>query len=170
MNNKIIIVFIIVVVFITGCGGKDLYLTEDRALELALKSRKVFFYLMNGGDNPEPEMIKDKEMLMKIMDKKINSKEKVMEMLCEVFTNEEAEEVYKILGFVEKNGVLYRQWADTGSILAWDKAVAKKIETEGNKAVVTFEIPSYPGDEIFTEQIEYVYINNLGWRLNSLVY
>lgn len=140
---------------------------NHEALTLIIHANKNFYYLVRGGENPPPKMVDDEEL---ILDERINTKEKVIKLLNETYTDKFSELLYAELNYVERNGGMYKPIYDIPEIIIWDKAKIIKITNEGNKAAALLELPYSIGsnsEDIMIKKASFSYETNKGWRLDG---
>lgn len=170
--KKITLIGFLLVFCIVGCGSK----TEDippldksEALALIINANKSYSYLVNGGENPPPEIV-GKELL--VIDKEIDTREKVINLLNKTYTTEFSKLLYDQLGYTERNDRIYKPIYDLPETVIWDRAEIDEVNVVGDKAMVKVQVPCSVGsgpEEIITKQAFFRYENDKGWRLDGRI-
>ncbi|CCP25596.1 conserved protein of unknown function [Tepidanaerobacter acetatoxydans Re1] len=105
---------------------------------------------------------------------RINSKEKILNLLNEVYTSKLSEKIYKDLNFEEIDGRIRRPVSDVGTLADYVNAKINHITVFRNRCKVEATVPhSMDDDDILSyseETMEFVYEKGTGWRLNTLVF
>ncbi len=172
MKNKImyitlasILILIIMVIF--SKINRDKFLLGTNASVLLARAEDIYKYISEGGSNPTIDQ--DNLSVMKIEDVNINTKQKVMTYLQEIYTKDVAVQIYNMCGYKVISGVLYKDITDSVYTKDWKNAVVKDVKYTGNKALVTFEVPS-DFDNTSTVNIEFIKNDENEIRINNIVY
>lgn len=161
-------------------------ISEEQAKELMSKSQCLYLSLLNAkspiGDTiPElkddiiPDLkVEDDSYWLYVRDERINSKEKIMNLLNEVYTSELSEKIYKDLKFEEADGRIRRPIGDLGTLADYVNAKINRITVFRNRCKVEATVPHSIDDDDITsyseETMEFLYEEGTGWRLNTLVF
>jgi hypothetical protein len=144
-------------------------LTEKEAKDLARNSYEAFNYLLEGG---EKSTVDEKIFKLRILDQNIDSEQKVIALLKKYFTSERARIIYETLGFETVNGMFYKELSDICGIFIWENAIIYDIKFNKNMARAVFLVPfeSETGTRYKETVVEYIYLKDQGWRINSQIY
>ncbi|MGF7056451.1 DL-endopeptidase inhibitor IseA family protein [Brassicibacter mesophilus] len=161
------ITFVLIILVIFSKLNKDKFLSDSEALLLLVRAADTTRYVSEGGNNP---IINQNDLsAMKIEDVDINTKQKVMTYLQKIYTKDVAEQIYNMCGYNEINGILYKDISDLVYTKEWNDAVVKDIKYTGNRALVTFQVPS-DFDNTSTINIEFIKNDVNEIRVNNMVY
>ena len=180
-----------IIVILGAVLYKDLSLSknktsEEQAKELMSKSQCLYLSLLNAkspiGDTiPElkddiiPELkVEGDRYWLYVRDERINSKEKIMNLLNGVYTSKLAEKIYKDLKFEEADGRIRKPVGDLGTLADYINANINRITVFRNRCKVEATVPqSIDDDDISSyseETMEFIYDEGIGWRLSTLVF
>ncbi|MFT4416603.1 NlpC/P60 family protein [Fredinandcohnia humi] len=126
-------------------------------------------YIQRGGDYKDGEYksFTYKNQIYRYLAADIDTKAELVNKLTKLITPEYAEQYMKAKGLIVHEGKLAQPEADGGSILQWNKAVAKLISSKGNERIYKLTVPL--GDtgqnEFFHVQCQNV--TNIGWRITK---
>lgn len=173
IRKSFILVFIIIFLGVS-CNMKQLYndpaLSKEQMLHLVKQGAYLYRYLCTGGEDAKP--YENDFSTIIITDEKINSKEKIVNLLTEIYTEKAAKDIYNSLMFKEENGQLLKPNAEYVFTEIWDKITIKKFFYKDNKIIAVFEVPQEVGAEIYEPrliEVEYMLNDNKEWKLNTIV-
>lgn len=150
-------------------------LSKKEAFDLILDSKEVKYILETGGTDPYPELVEETHYGKQlILDKRINTKEKILKLLNTVYTDDFSNFVYARIGFEEIDGNMYMPCSDTGSIVIWEATEIQQIKIKDNneEAIAIIKIPlGHSLDKIVSYEIleePFLFEKGKGWRLKNL--
>ena len=174
----ILIILILGFVLYRGFALSRNKISEEQAKELMSKSQSLYLSLVNAQssfNSKSPELkVEGDSYWLYVRDERINSKEKIMNLLNEVYTSKLSEKIYKDLNFEEIDGRIRRPVSDVGTLADYVNAKINHITAFRNRCKVEATVPhSMDDDDILSyseETMEFVYEKGTGWRLNTLVF
>ncbi|MBO8169449.1 MAG: hypothetical protein H0Z35_09740 [Thermoanaerobacteraceae bacterium] len=168
MRYKGLLVILIFILLIIGCNSSPPALTEQEARNLIIKSDKLLSLLATGGNNPTPIFLGPKEQ---VLDDRINTKEKVMHLLQEVYTENRAKEIYEHFKYNEVDGKMFKPSYDMPNNAIEEKTKIRKIEVNGDQAQVIYTQPLYYSTiketDFAVKKAFFKYERN-SWRLSDI--
>ncbi len=172
-----------IIVILGAVLYKDLSLSknkisEEQAKELMSKSQCLYLSLLNAkspiGDTIPDLKVEGDRYWLYVKDERINSKEKIMNLLNEVYTSKLSEKIYKDLKFEEADGRIRRPLGDLGTLADYVNSKINRITAFRNRCKVEATVPHNIDDDDITsyseETMEFLYEEGTGWRLNTLVF
>ena len=141
--KKRLIFLVILIILILGFAFyKDFSLrknkiSEEHAKELMSKSQALYLSLLNAqssyySKSPELKVEGDSHWLY-VRDERINSKEKIMDLLNGVYTSKLSEKIYKDLKFEEADGRIRRPVSDVGTLADYVNSKINRITVFRNR-------------------------------------
>lgn len=161
---------LILILLITGCNSSPPAITEKDACKLIIESEKLLSLLARGGDDPKPVFLGRKTQ---VLDDRINTKEKIMSLLTEIYTETRAKEIYEQFQYHEVNGKMFKPSYDRVSNVDEDKTEIKKIEVNNDEAQVIYAQPLvYHSTEdkayFATKKAFFKYEQN-SWKISKII-
>lgn len=171
---------IIMISVMAGCGLKDMTktkenvpviptLNEEAALMLRTEAIAKFYSVFHDGGEDSAELnderIANDEYYYYFCDD-LDSLEKINAALLPFFSKDIVSELVDWYPILEINGKISYQPYDVGSMLNWNKAKGTLKKDQADVKVYEFIVPDIDG-VTETIEIEFVNINNSGWRINT---
>lgn len=157
-------------------GVDELYerlaMDEEAVVILAAEAASRCWYVLGGGNAAGGhETFEMDGMIYRYLGKDLGTKEKLLNYLSEVFTEEVQSTLLHDYGIIEHQGKMAQPEADGGSLLEWDQARAFLIDEGDGWKQYELNVPYPVGDDVEYEIISLeVKLTDKGWRLNSLVF
>jgi hypothetical protein len=186
-RNKYGLITLVILVFLmTGCGLMDVQKEKETETEkeslsmipaldekaaLALRSEAIAKYYSvfhDGGEacgEPSDDRLANDEYYYYFCND-LDSLEKIEEALHPFFTKDLASELVNSYPIKEIDGKLAFSPFDVGSMLNWDKATGTLKNEQMDVNVYAFVVPDLDG-VTETIEIEFVYSENNGWKINT---
>jgi len=100
--------------------------------------------------------------------KDIDSIEKMINYLNEVYTEEISKKIVKPKKEKIRDGRLYHEDGDMGTLMGWGNSDIKLIKSTDTIKTYEFKVPTV--DDYFEDRIvELVYVDGKGWRVNTII-
>ena len=146
-------------------------LSNAEALNLLSEAKKAYLYAVMGGEGKgEFETFKKDGKEYRYMLESLNTEEKLRTYLGQYYTPQHVDKLYKDLGFITHKGKLAQPNADGGSMLYFEKAKIDLIFDSGNVKKYKLTIPLGFTGVVELMEAELHFVDNEGWRVNSLKY
>ncbi|MGF9714124.1 DL-endopeptidase inhibitor IseA family protein [Paenibacillus naphthalenovorans] len=149
-------------------------ITERDAVGLAADAQNHFWVISRGGDGQhisESFSVPGKEHPYRWMGSDLDTKDKFISYIEEIYTPEQAEAYWKKQtengSIVEIEGKLAQPEADGGSMTGWADAKATLIQDGKGTRSFRFQVPLF--DEFEEKIIKLRYVEGKGWRIDEPV-
>ncbi len=151
-------------------------ISEQEVVRLAGEAQKHYWHVAAGG-NYEEEVIKTfpvegRDSEYRWMGSDLNTKEKYIAYLEEVYTPEQAEAFWKRQtesgAIVEIDGKLAQINADGGSLRFWGESKAKLIRDGVGQKTYRLTVP-FGEDEYEEKEVKLRFVEGKGWRIDQAV-
>jgi|GEM_PF-1128358 len=147
-------------------------MNEQAAVQLAAEGMKRYWHVMSGGtaaaDGTVPT-VTIHGMEYRYLGSDLDTQEKLMAYLGEVFTPEASEAFIQQARIVEHEGRMAQPHADGGSLLQWENAQASLIKEEGNSRQYELKVPygEEPNIAFEIRQLEVKQAADNAWKVAS---
>jgi hypothetical protein len=168
-----VMVTVVLLTFSIGASAQTKSdLTSSQAIKLALSARQHYWDAMNGhiqkgkNSNCPLKTFTYKGTEYRYLCSDLDTKEKLVKYLNEVFTRNAINKGMKKYRFIVYHGKLAQPNADGGSLLEWNKAKAKLIYQRKDIRLYEFSVPY--GDPVKYEKrkVTFVKVKNK-WQINA---
>lgn len=149
---------------------------EKAVVKLTAEGIKLYWHVMTGGEGaggttsggPIPT-VQINGMEYRYLGQDIETNEKLMEYLQQVYTKEASEAFIKNANIVEHEGRLAQPNADGGSMLQWENAQASLIQEAADTKQFELKVSSGEGANVEFKPItvEVKNVEGAGWRINT---
>ncbi|PKM81126.1 MAG: hypothetical protein CVU88_04140 [Firmicutes bacterium HGW-Firmicutes-13] len=107
------------------------------------------------------------------LSKEIDTREKLLTYLQEVYTEEVSQALFESYGLMERDGRLYHECSMLSTLMMWDESNIELIDESKENQTKTYEfhVPVF-GDEDEVRLIEIVELKRVegkGWRVNTVI-
>ncbi|MCR8980558.1 DL-endopeptidase inhibitor IseA family protein [Brevibacillus laterosporus] len=131
-------------------GSKHTNMDEKEAVALAAEGADAYAYVLNGG-KIEPDKSKSfthEGKDYRFVGSDIDTKEKLMKYLENVYTKTASDKVVDNLKLIEKDGKLAQPSIDKSSVLQWGSGQAEMITENQNGREYEIKVPIGEGDQV----------------------
>ncbi|MED1788228.1 DL-endopeptidase inhibitor IseA family protein [Brevibacillus laterosporus] len=131
-------------------GSKHINMDEKEAVALAAEGADAYAYVLNGG-KIEPDKSKSfthEGKDYRFVGSDIDTKEKLMKYLENVYTKTASDIVVNNLKLIEKDGKLAQPSIDKSSVLQWGSGQAEMITENQNGREYEIKVPIGEGDQV----------------------
>ena len=97
----------------------------------------------------------------------INNQEEMEAYLGEVYTIERVKEITQNITKFIKDGKLYHQDGEMGTLMQWKRSTVQLIRSTDDKKIYQFRVPE-ADEQIIERNIELIK-TSIGWRVNTLI-
>jgi hypothetical protein len=170
---SLVLVSIVLLTFSIGASAQTTSdLTSSQAIKLALSARQHYWDTMNGHiQKAKDSKCSSKTFIYKGTEyryfcSELDTKEKLVKYLNEVFTLNAINKGIKKYRFIEYHGKLAQPNGDGGSLLEWDKAKAKLIYQRKDIRLYEFSVPYGDPVEYEKRKVTFVKVRNK-WQINA---
>ena len=145
-------------------------LTAEKAVKLAADWAAMKSLVQAGGHYKEGEYktFTYKGTSYRFMAGDLDSTKELMTELEKSLTKKAARQFVNDSGFIRYKGKVAQVEADGGSLLEWNKATAKELNSFKHKKVFELHVPMAGMKEMDVFQVTYEYGKKSGWRLSEL--
>jgi hypothetical protein len=153
---------------------KNTDISASEAVALAADAKNHYWHISIGGSGDQketPVVVPGKEYPYRWMGSDLDTKVKFIEYLELLYTPEQAEAYWnKQINeglLVEIDGKLAQPNADGGSMMGWNEATAKLIQSDSGTKTFQISVPLF--DKFEEKTIKLRYITGKGWRIDEPV-
>lgn len=135
------------------------YISDTKANCLINKASTIMRDLNNGGENSE---LTGDYSKININDPRINSEEKIINLLNQIFTPNISQEIYEMFGFEMIDGEMYKSSSDL-PFTGWGEQfiIVNRLLKE-EKGIIT-----YKKTDTWELNVEFIFLEKQGWRINT---